>query len=430
MHAALPGLYRIACRPRWIVCGWTLPVCAAGIQAGTDPRALVCLPWGVWGLALLAALLARTPGSQSAMWRFQWFEALVVTLLVGVTPLRTPEALGLLGALVLSNAGLGGPRLLLQTAACAVAAAVLVRLGGLQVPVRPPSGYVAVSFGAGLVTGYALLLALLAFEQSLRQARERRALERVGERLGQFLPVAVARRVVAGAGQLPPALLPARRALTVVFLDLCGFTRFAERADVRTLRTCLDAFQRLVRDAAAAHGGTVDKFIGDGAMVIFGHPDSVGAEGDARSAVRFLGHALACWPPHTPARGDPEWPGLRGGAHCGDCVVGCFGTDRCIEYTAVGSVVNLASRLEQAAPAGLALISGDLRSLAQPAGLVSAGGLRLKGVGRPVAAWIVKAESAPVDTGTTAPGTHPPQPVPPAVDGPHDGEPGLRARAI
>jgi adenylate cyclase len=137
-----------------------------------------------------------------------------------------------------------------------------------------------------------------------------------------------------------------RRHITILFSDIRGFTSISEQIDPEQVVAFLSAYLSQATQIIFKHGGTVDKFIGDAIMALFGTPRSHGD--DAFRAVR-AGQELAALvesfgPQWTPILGRPFKVGI--GINSGDAVVGNIGSDLRSDFTAIGDAVNLASRLE------------------------------------------------------------------------------------
>lgn len=141
---------------------------------------------------------------------------------------------------------------------------------------------------------------------------------------------------------------PANRKVAVLFADIVGFTRFNERLSPERTFALLRGFQDRSTQAVFRHGGTLDKYLGDGFMATFG---SLGDEPDAAA------RAIAC--AFDLLTEVEAWNAERGGGpadrlavaiglHYGTAVVGNLGSENRLEFTAVGDVVNVASRLEEA----------------------------------------------------------------------------------
>ncbi|MSQ83279.1 MAG: adenylate/guanylate cyclase domain-containing response regulator [Myxococcales bacterium] len=150
-----------------------------------------------------------------------------------------------------------------------------------------------------------------------------------------------------------------RSRLTVLFADLRGFTSVSESSPPEEVVQILNQTFLALTEALFRHGGTFDKFIGDCLMAFFGAPlassdDTVRCVRAAVDMQAAFGEVLRGWA-DTPFAG----LGLGIGIHVGDAVVGNVGTERLMDYTAIGDSVNLAARLEEIAARGETLISGD-----------------------------------------------------------------------
>ena len=140
-----------------------------------------------------------------------------------------------------------------------------------------------------------------------------------------------------------------RRELTVLFSDVAGFTTLSEALPPTTLVQVLSRYLEGMTDLIVAHGGSVNKYLGDGIMVLFGAPV---AQADhalraVRCALALDAFAEAFRQTATNAEGQPVGFGqTRIGVHTGEATVGNFGSSAKLEYTAIGDVVNAAARLE------------------------------------------------------------------------------------
>ena len=148
-----------------------------------------------------------------------------------------------------------------------------------------------------------------------------------------------------------------RQPAAVMFVDMRGFTRRAESMDPSDLGRFTGAFRQRVAAAVDAHGGVIDKFIGDAVMVVFGLPSP--ASDDAARAVacgKAILASLAEWSAARAAEGaDPVSVGV--GIHWGEVFCGAVGDDSRLEFAVLGDTVNVAARLEaETKRAGLPLI--------------------------------------------------------------------------
>ena len=151
-----------------------------------------------------------------------------------------------------------------------------------------------------------------------------------------------------------------RRVVTVLFVDLVGFTTLAEHRDPEQVKRLVDAaFARLVADIEH-HGGVVDKVLGDAIVALFGAP--VAHEDDAERAVRAALAMQATLRDFREEHPDDQVR-IRIGVNTGEVLVGTVaGTD----YTAMGDVVNTAARLQQLAPPGAVLVGDATKQLCGP----------------------------------------------------------------
>ncbi|SFU99815.1 adenylate cyclase [Methylobacterium sp. 174MFSha1.1] len=193
-----------------------------------------------------------------------------------------------------------------------------------------------VGIGSVVSVGIMALLAVLA----LREAARRAALSR-------FLPAELAPLLERGGSMERGGglRLGERRHAAIAFVDMRGSTTIAERADPETVAILVTGFRRCVAQAARETGGVIDKFMGDGALVVFGVPET--REDAAAQALAFAGRLEVLVAEWNAASGEP--PVRIGiGVHCGEVFVGVVGDDDRLEFTVLGDAVNVAARLEQA----------------------------------------------------------------------------------
>ncbi len=222
----------------------------------------------------------------------------------------------------------------------------------------------------------------------LREARERQAeAERAYTRLRRFLPPQVADLIVSSGTE--KQLASHRREITALFCDLRGFTAFSESSDPEDVMVLLREYHAIIGTIIDKHGGTLERFAGDGVMVIFNDP--VPLPNPALVAVQMaleiraaLGVLMEKW------RRLGHELGFGIGISHGYATLGIVGFEGRFDYTAIGTVTNVASRLCDEAQSGQILISP--RVLVAVEDLVTvepAGELALKGIRRPIAAYNV-----------------------------------------
>jgi class 3 adenylate cyclase/CheY-like chemotaxis protein len=213
------------------------------------------------------------------------------------------------------------------------------------------------------------------------------------ERLKSFFSPQLAEAIVTGGGA--ELLKTHRREISVVFIDLRGFTAFTDRAEPEEVMELLHEFHAAMGRLVVDHGGTLERFAGDSVMVFFNDP--VAMDRPAEAAVHMALSMQAAFPPLA-----AEWSrrgfdiGLGCGIAQGYATLGQIGFEGRWDYAAIGSVTNLAARLCAEAAGGQVLV--DRKIMAKVGALVEAtpvGPLTLKGFAQPVAAYSVTRIGAP-----------------------------------
>ena len=173
-----------------------------------------------------------------------------------------------------------------------------------------------------------------------------------------------------------------RRLVSVLFADLVNFTTISETRDSEDVRELLDGYFEMCREAIGRYGGTIEKFIGDAVMAVWGTP--VAQEDDAERAVRAALDLVDAARRIGQAAGVPDLA-LRAGVHTGEAAVTIGASNMGM---VAGDLVNTASRLQSVAPPGTVLV-GDAtrRATADAISYEPAGDLQLKGKELPVEAW-------------------------------------------
>ena len=149
----------------------------------------------------------------------------------------------------------------------------------------------------------------------------------------------------------------ANQTITVLFADIRGFTSISEHENPEKVVRLLNQYFSAMTEIIFEHGGTLDKYIGDGLMALFGAPTAT--PDDARNAVKV---AVAMQKRMAGLKADLAADGYQEiaigiGLHTGVATIGYIGSEKRSEYTAIGDTVNLASRLESNSLRGQILIS-------------------------------------------------------------------------
>jgi class 3 adenylate cyclase/tetratricopeptide (TPR) repeat protein len=190
---------------------------------------------------------------------------------------------------------------------------------------------------------------------------------------------------------LAPAALPSdeRRIVSILFADLVGFTERSDLADPEDVRRTLVPFHERVKAVIERFGGTLDKFIGDEAMGVFGAP--VAHEDDP---VRAVEAALAILDEMVVLRRQDPDLAVRIAVNTGEAVVS-FGTGPQVGEAVAGDVVNTASRMQGLAPRDGVLIGpATVRAVAGRFDLEAMEPVRVKGKAAPLATWLVRGRRA------------------------------------
>ena len=221
--------------------------------------------------------------------------------------------------------------------------------------------------------------------------KQQKLLQKASDRLSKYLSPQICEQIFSdiefdtGTG---------RKKLTIFFSDIVNFTSITESMEAEELSGFLNFYLTNMCEIALKYGGTIDKFIGDSVMIFFGDPQSKGPEQDALACCNMGLEMLAFVEKNEELFKEqfnfPEKLEIRIGVHSGVCSVGNFGSDQRLDYTVIGRAVNVAARLEQAAPKNSMLFSNSTKSLLGDTFQVSDSiEVKAKGIDRPIIGYIL-----------------------------------------
>ncbi len=229
---------------------------------------------------------------------------------------------------------------------------------------------------------------LLALKENERQVRELNTYltESV---LKRFLPPSMVTK--AAAGELSLDLRPEPKLITILFSDIVGFTAMANTLRSRRVAEVLNEYLAEMTRAIFNNGGTVDKFVGDAVMAIFGAPEEITPNEQVRRAIasaRDMHRSLAKLNERWEEQSLPQVR-FRCGIHQGTAVVGMFGGKERADYTAIGPAVNIAARLQEAADPNSVLVSAAVADYMEDE-FIKRSSLQLKGIDETVLTFEMK----------------------------------------
>lgn len=351
-----------------------------------------------WPLAAqgIAALMERRGSRQQSTARILiQIDALVMGLVMPALDFAVVPCLALI-IIVHANAVTGGGLLiwLMSIAWTALAALAGGYVFGFDVmpPESVPLLLDLVSMGGlGVYVGAASFnthqqTRLVMLTQARLAQQQRQAVE-LSRKLAKYLSPQVWGSLFSGRREA--RIETRRKKLTIFFSDIKGFSNMSEEMPLEQLTNMLNTYLSEMTRIAERHGGTVDKFIGDAVMVFFGDPTSRGSKEDAIACVSMaieMQKHMKLLRQRWKREGITQKLEIRIGINTGYVTVGNFGTGNRLDYTILGTDVNLASRLESAARPGHILISDATYQLVKERIMCrSMGQIEVKGFNRPIA---------------------------------------------
>ncbi len=237
-------------------------------------------------------------------------------------------------------------------------------------------------------------------ENKLQLAQEKsraEMLQNLSTKLSRYLSPQVFESIFSGEKDV--TLTSSRKKLTVFFSDIVNFTGTTDQMESEDLTSLLNHYLREMTEIALQYGATIDKYVGDAIMIFFGDPHSSGVAEDARQCIEM---AIAMQKRMSELQREWQKQGftkpisIRVGIHTGYCTVGNFGTEARMDYTIIGSAVNLASRIEGEAAPGCIFISADTHLLVQDRfPCTPASHFTPKGFGQPIQLYQVNIDEDP-----------------------------------
>jgi class 3 adenylate cyclase len=234
----------------------------------------------------------------------------------------------------------------------------------------------------------------------LERSANARRLQALSDKLSRYLAPQVYKSLFDGSRDAE--IRTQRKKLTVFFSDIKDFTASTAKWQPEEIRFLLNSYFSEMSRIAYEHGGTLDKFIGDAMVVFFGDPETRGVKEDASQCVKMalamqrrMAELQILWR----EMGSDKSFQVRMGINTGYCDVGNFGSDLRMDYTIIGSEVNLAARLEQAADPGGIMISSETYSLVRDEIVaIEQQPLVAKGFSDPIKAYSVQGEARGPET--------------------------------
>jgi adenylate cyclase len=217
-------------------------------------------------------------------------------------------------------------------------------------------------------------------------------LDSLSTKISHYLSPQIYRSIFSGEKDV--IIRTERKKLTIFFSDVKDFTGITDRLQPEQMTQLLNTYFTEMSRIALAHGGTIDKFIGDAMLVFFGDPETKGDVEDAKSCLRMaieMQHRIAGLNAEWRSAGIEESFHVRMGINTGFCDVGNFGSNDRMDYTIIGAEANLAARLQSIAEPGDIVVSYETYALVRDIVVAQAlNPIAMKGLSREVVPYAIQ----------------------------------------
>jgi class 3 adenylate cyclase len=217
-------------------------------------------------------------------------------------------------------------------------------------------------------------------------------LDSLSKKISRYLSPQVYKSIFSGEKDV--IIHTERKKLTIFFSDVKDFTGITDRLQPEQITQLLNTYFTEMSRIALAHGGTIDKFIGDALLVFFGDPETRGDVDDAKSCLRMgieMQRRIAGLNAEWRSAGIEESFDVRMGINTGFCNVGNFGSNDRMDYTIIGAEANLAARLQSIAEPGDVVVSYETYALVRDIVVARAlTPITMKGLSREVVPYAIQ----------------------------------------
>ena len=217
-------------------------------------------------------------------------------------------------------------------------------------------------------------------------------LDSLSTKISRYLSPQIYRSIF--SGQKDVTIHTERKKLTIFFSDIQDFTGITERLQPEQITRLLNDYFTEMSKVALAHGGTIDKFIGDAMLVFFGDPETRGDAEDAKACLRMaieMQHRIAGLNAAWRQTGIEDPFRVRMGINTGFCNVGNFGSNDRMDYTIIGAEANLAARLQSIAEPGHIVVSYETYALVRDIAVAQQlNPIAMKGISREVNPYAIR----------------------------------------